>query len=284
MDSINIIKNRSEKSEAALYKSQYKNWRITQRESDAKYLILYKDFDIHLKDISSGALKLLLYYGFNGKNETGHSWHSIDTISKYFGVSSRSVNTWNKELEDRGLIARSNSNEKSKTTYLLPFCTNIIFINDKTKNSYVKKDMNDKSFIKVYGEKTAAFHFFQWRKNPDDDTKYDDPYNTLVIVYSKKYKSYVQNTAFIYPISTNEYNDYIDTKKFHDEIYIFDSNLDIPELDLRIQGIAVNSKFNIRTYQVLKDLVTQLMNPLVDLDEFYKINLIHKEETVDEKD
>lgn len=71
----------------------------------------------HLKD---GALKLYLYYALVANNETGESWHSIDTISKKLGATERSISNWNNQLEDLDLIYRTSTGKKSKATFVLP--------------------------------------------------------------------------------------------------------------------------------------------------------------------
>lgn len=71
----------------------------------------------YLKD---GAVKLYLYYAVAAKNETGESWHSIDTISQKLGATERSVGNWNRQLEELGLIYRTSNRRKSKATFVLP--------------------------------------------------------------------------------------------------------------------------------------------------------------------
>ena len=71
----------------------------------------------YLKD---GAIKLYLYYAAAAKNDTGESWHSIDTISQKLDVVGRSIGNWNRQLEDLGLILRISNGKKSKTTFVLP--------------------------------------------------------------------------------------------------------------------------------------------------------------------
>lgn len=80
---------------------------------DSKFI----SFLPYLKD---GAIKLYLYYAVAAKNETGESWHSIDTISQKLGATARSVGNWNHQLEDLGLIYRTSNRRKSKATFLLP--------------------------------------------------------------------------------------------------------------------------------------------------------------------
>lgn len=71
----------------------------------------------YLKD---GAVKLYLYYAAVAKNETGASWHSVDTISKKLDATERSIGNWNRQLENLGLIFRASSGKRSKTTFVLP--------------------------------------------------------------------------------------------------------------------------------------------------------------------
>ena len=74
------------KNEDYWYKEKYKEWKknMSKSQLSMNFFMLYKNFDEYLKEISSGALKLYLYYGFHSKNETGESWHSIETIRKIF--------------------------------------------------------------------------------------------------------------------------------------------------------------------------------------------------------
>ncbi len=70
--------------------------------------------------LNDGAVKLYLYYGVVAKNDTGESWHSIDTISQKLDATGRSIGNWNRQLEDLGLIYRTGNGRKSKTTFILP--------------------------------------------------------------------------------------------------------------------------------------------------------------------
>lgn len=77
-------------------------------------------FAAFLPYLKDGAVKLYLYYAFVANNETGESWHSIDTISKRLGATERSISNWNNQLEELGLIYRTSNGKKSKATFLLP--------------------------------------------------------------------------------------------------------------------------------------------------------------------
>ena len=71
----------------------------------------------HLKD---GAVKLYLYYANAANNETGESWHSIDTISQKLGATERSIGNWNNQLEDLGLIYRTSNGKKVRPLLFFP--------------------------------------------------------------------------------------------------------------------------------------------------------------------
>ncbi|KJF62421.1 hypothetical protein TZ54_15365 [Clostridioides difficile] len=146
-------------TEDNIYERQYKTWKsnLDKEILNGKFFILYKDFEKHLKDISSGALKLFLYYGFQSKNDTGLSYHSIERCSQYFGVSEKTINNWNKELLNRGLIYRkSKGNRLNKTTYLLPFSMNLMTI----KNSEIKSLSTNISFEEVFWKCYKSFSLF----------------------------------------------------------------------------------------------------------------------------
>ena len=73
-----------------------------------------------LPHLNDGAIKLYLYYVVAAKNDTGESWHSIDTISQKLDATGRSIGNWNRQLEDLGLIFRTSNRRKSKATFVLP--------------------------------------------------------------------------------------------------------------------------------------------------------------------
>jgi predicted transcriptional regulator len=115
-----------------------------------------------------------LYFAFAAHNEYGNSWHSIETIAKYFNTRTRTVNNWIKILIDKNLIYREQKGKRSHTTYLIPYSNTIIKhqlkrkFNEDNQNvldSFVKK-INQYEFL--YGAIVEVFHFFQWKT---DDKK-----------------------------------------------------------------------------------------------------------------
>lgn len=278
---IKLAKSQINKTINDFYIQQYSTWRnnLALKEFEAKFFILYKDFEIHLKDISPGALKLYLYYGFNARNETGILWHGIESISNYFDVSEKTINNWNKELLDRGLVAReSKNNRRNKTTYLLPFSLNLINLRDKNL-------INTPEFNSVYGSQSRAFHLFQWRKGNKDNKEYNEPYHSLILLYEKEFKkgSYKQYTAFHWSITDENENKLIDTDNVTTDIFVFKSDLEITNVNVAIEGIAVNTKLSLKLDTVLYNLVKELINEKTDLDAYKEVKLITKEGNASEK-
>lgn len=88
-----------------------KNFRFAKVDSN------FVSFLPYLKD---GAVKLYLYYAVAANNESGESWHSLDTISKKLSATERSISNWNNQLESMGLIFRTGNGKRSKATFILP--------------------------------------------------------------------------------------------------------------------------------------------------------------------
>jgi hypothetical protein len=102
---------------------QYKSWKKRLSVNNASFFMIYTDFkDEHLSSLSGGALKLYLYLGFHANNFTGECWHSIETISTFFGNDQRTVKKWFHELEEQKLIKRIQRGYKwVANTFLLPY-------------------------------------------------------------------------------------------------------------------------------------------------------------------
>lgn len=92
----------------------------TKSNKEFHFAKVDSNFVNFLPYLNDGAVRLYLYYAIFAKNETGESWHSMDTISKKLKTTERSINNWNHQLEDLGLIFRTNSGKRSKTTFVLP--------------------------------------------------------------------------------------------------------------------------------------------------------------------
>ncbi|MDU4935715.1 MAG: hypothetical protein E6X43_10405 [Peptostreptococcaceae bacterium] len=266
--------NESSNDKHSLMCEQYDAWRKNQDKNQlgSKFFILFKDFEDHLRDIPPGPLKLYLYYGFNSKNETGISWHSIDTIKDYFNVSEKTINNWNSELIRRGLIEReSKGNSRNKTTYLLPFSMNYIKEKDTSR-------LNNAAFKEVYGSLYKAYHLFQWRKNTQSE-EYNVPYNTYVLVYERIVENAKnQYTAFEVSIEDVYKNVEINESVVKGIILRFNSNIKLKDIgvdsDLPIQGIAVNTQHDLKKKKNIYELVKELIDVDTDLSQYEEVKLV----------
>lgn len=253
------------------YKEHYKQWKNNMDKSQvgANFFILYKEFEKYLKKISPGALKLYLFYGFSSNNENGVSWHGVDSICNYFGVSEKTINNWNKELISEGLIFRLNKdNKRNKITYLLPLSMTLITLND------LDVCMSD-SFQLVMGKLVKIFHLYQWRQNEDDSNKYDTPYHTSVLVFEKIINENESKfTSVEYPLDSNTYDTSkkINRDTISSDVLIFESDLSLVS-DVKAQGIAVNSKFNLKKKKVVYELIQELIDKNTNLDHYEIVNL-----------
>lgn len=104
------------------YRENYKAW----KESTMKFgffpvFLAFKDTYL-LKKLSGNAVKLYIYLGLMSGNMTGETWVSIESISKYFGKSKRTISNWVKELEQENLIVRMQMEYNGVShTYLQPY-------------------------------------------------------------------------------------------------------------------------------------------------------------------
>lgn len=277
-------------TEDNIFERQYKTWKsnMDKEKLNGKFFILYKDFEKHLKGISSGALKLFLYYGFHAKNDTGLSYHSIERCSQYFEVSEKTINNWNKELLSRGLIYRKSKGSKlNKTTYLLPFSMNLMTV----KSSEIQSLVTNPSFEDAFGKAVKAFHLFQFRRS-NNSKEYTVPYNTIVVVYEKVYTPITTNhsedktishfTAIEYKLKEDIYEGITFDDSLNDSINLFDTNVafneHIPNLDIEVQGIAVKTNINIDTSfnENIKNmhwLINELIDEDTDFDAYKTISI-----------
>lgn len=102
----------------------YGKWRKEKKDSKAGFFVVYNDLFIggKLRDIKGNALKLFIYLGIHANNESGECWHSVEKISSYFGMDTRTVNRALKDLEDIGLIVRIQKGFKRvANTFLKPY-------------------------------------------------------------------------------------------------------------------------------------------------------------------
>ncbi|MDP9729509.1 helix-turn-helix domain-containing protein [Alicyclobacillus sp. TC] len=119
-----------------------------------------------MKTLDSRPLRLYLYFGFAANNKLGHSWPSIETIAKYFGKQTRTIDYWIQQLVEAGLVYRERDTQKSSTTYLVPYGDTFM----RQRLSRVFEEDNQDIFDNlidvieqrraVYGSIVGVFHLF----------------------------------------------------------------------------------------------------------------------------
>lgn len=114
----------SNKQKSEIYKTNFKYWKEDNLKQQKGFFIVFNDFETKniLTKISGNALKLYIFIGIHSNNSTGESWYSIESISKYFNKSPRTISYWLRELEKANLIRRMQLNiNQSSHTYLQPY-------------------------------------------------------------------------------------------------------------------------------------------------------------------
>lgn len=104
------------------HRAEYSEWRDELQEINKPFFMLPNDFKhLFLKDLSGGGLKLYLFLGFHAKYQTGESWYTVEQVATFFEKDPRTVSTWFKELEDKGLIFREQKGYMMRAnTFLQP--------------------------------------------------------------------------------------------------------------------------------------------------------------------
>lgn len=246
------------------YKDNYKKWRKHKKYSKGTFFAIYKDLYGLLGKISNGALKLYIYYGFASKNETGDSWHAVSTVAKELDVVPRTIDKWNKELEELGLIKRIATGKKSKTVFLLPISDYILNFNNLIKiNEWLLSD----TFETLYGAPKYAFKFIQAISS--QEVKYKCYH---VLVSEKKYgkinkrcvifKAITEIDGMIPDIDFEELSDSICKLETND-------NIESINIDLHIEHWFVDSKIiKLDNDKKLIDFIHDFMDSEVDKEAY----------------
>jgi predicted transcriptional regulator len=151
-------------------KEYHMAWRKTNSQSNAPFVPIFNSFrEAHLATLEPGALRLYLFFAFAANNQYGNSWHSIESIAKFFNTQTRTVNNWIKILVEKNLIYREQNGKKTHTTYLIPYSNTII--KHQLKKNFRKDDQSVmdtfinkiKGYEFLYGAIMGVFHFFQWK-------------------------------------------------------------------------------------------------------------------------
>lgn len=268
--------------ESSFLKNHHSLWRKDLKDRNENFFMLYKDFANFLPELTTGALKLYLFYGFNAKNETGESWYSIDTIAEKLGTTSRSINTWNAELESLGLIYRVSENRSSKVTYLVPYTSQIIF-SDVNVEKFMNDYRNNPNITKFIGEINQIYHVFQWRKNKAVTEKdvYDKPLNLLSIELLKTYdfnnsKDNTKRTYMVFDLSKySQFDGEIEDEYMSGSTPIFTFEETYKDKSLKgfkVKGVVVNTKVDLLDKKQLK-LVLDELDDSADLQYYTKVKM-----------
>ena len=258
-------------NEVDIYKNNWQCWKKFNEKSKRIFFPVYKEFEeSHLKELNGGACKLYILLGLKSR-PTGESWYSIKKMADYFAVSTRTIDNWLQELEDRGLIYRERHGA-STTTYLVPYSLNIIEIKPASDISLeealtilLTKASNE---IQIVGGIYRIFHLFQWHQGSDIKC-----IQAVVIITHKKYKNCEPiSHAYLYcinedspPLSINE-TELTRVKRF-------DSPLNKPQLT--VYGIALNEEHDFNQLVNQRDAIYQLYHaPLDVLNSFPKVDYI----------
>lgn len=241
----------------------YELWKKSLKEDDNGFFMLYKNFEKFLPELTTGALKLYLFYGFSSKNITGESWYSIDSLAKNLDTTARSINTWNTELEQAGLIYRSSGSKSSKITYLLPY-SDYTFHSSENIKEFVAKYKTSTFMQKKLGDISTIYHFYQWRRG-DNPEVYDKSLNLLVLEFMREYKFNKSHridrryTRAVFNLTElNKFQFDIKQQYMNKDtpILLFDTPIKI-DLEEKIKGIVVNPKYNLLTNTTLNEILNQ---------------------------
>lgn len=125
----------TKKKLAKLDRENYNRWKKANLKSSG-YFVVFSGFQSngYLKKISGNALKLYIYIGIHSDNLTGESYHSVETIAKYFGKTERTIYNWLNELVDAHLIRRAQLQFNGPShTFLQPYNAESKKITQKTE-------------------------------------------------------------------------------------------------------------------------------------------------------
>lgn len=101
----------------------HETWKQKSLKSQG-YFVVFNSFleEGYLRNLSGGAVKLFIYLGIVSKNNSGESFHSVESMAKYFGVSKKTIYSWINELEEASLLTRMQLDINAVShTFLRPY-------------------------------------------------------------------------------------------------------------------------------------------------------------------
>jgi hypothetical protein len=250
------------------FRNLHAAWRDTNKNAGVPFYALYEGFKLKelLTDLDAGALRLYLYFGYAANNTYGDSWYSIETIAKYFGKQTRTIDHWIKELVDRELIYRARDDKKSTTTFLIPYSDTLIKIKPAKKHDEDNQGLFDDLVAsirrqeKVYGKIVSIYHLYHWGIGKNSKPVSLGAANFIFIITHRPKNDVLIGHIYQLKKSTNYGISEIDVK----ESATFDSPFIYG--DKFVTGIAVRHTYRLKSRENY-DTWINLMRDLVRSDE-----------------
>lgn len=255
----------------------YEQWREFSKESKENFYILPSGLKKYLSFFDGKALNLYLYYCLHSKNETGESWHSTKKCADSLNVTERSINNWNKILEEIGLIKRTSTDKLSKSTFLLPISDFIVFEKRLSVDEFLKDYFKSEYQRDLVGELVSIFNLYQWRKNMESN-EYTDKYNVMCLVFERNHSPSKADVSFrvrkFVFISENLIDQTLKTvaNDIKDDVYRIEDKNIILEIfressitisnDVTVENMIINTKYNLKDFH--KGRILELLNHLCD--------------------
>lgn len=262
--------------------AEYKGWREFRKESRDSFFIIPTELSEYLPVIDTRAINLYLYYCFRANNETGLSWPSVDRAAEDLNVSARSINNWNSELEDLGLILRISEKKSSKTTYLLPISDYYYIEKYLTPKEYMEK-----SEYEIDGHLKYVFHFNQWQKKDPKSNSYNDPFNIIALVYERSHEKHnldnvtnftVTKTILFENIDDDWKTFRVDTKTadFTEDVYKVEPSISFDDFSVPGKSLAINTKINLQkeNSKSIVELINKLTYSFNELDNLPSVHQV----------
>lgn len=240
----------------------YKQWREFNKGVGDNFYILPSGIKEYLPYFDGKAMNLYLYYCLHSSNTTGESWHSTKKCAEELRVTERSINNWNKILENIGLVVRTKNNKKSTSTFLLPISNYVVGNYEDNAIDYLKKYKASQQLKDIDGKLVSVYNLFQFRKNKDTNN-YDDPYNVLCFIFERTHTYEKEGLDFtvkkhilIHEGFIQQEVDFVVNDVVDDAYRINNARIDVKkefapaelglESEVIYENFAINSKINLK--------------------------------------
>lgn len=266
-------------STVELAKNNYKNWRLLLKKkgenkkdtSVEPFIILNNNLEKFLPYLSTGSIRLYLFYCFKANNATSESWYSVDKIAKELHVTSRSVDNWNAELTTLNLIYRGSANHSSTSTIILPL-SNFSIIDHQFD---LKNHLSNPQYNEVDGTLEYVFHIFQWRKKNTKAKSFSAPYHLIVHCFTREItdsdgsmihkisKFFISEDKSLNKVTLDENSEAFKTDN---DIFLFKPRIENMTKNVKTKGIALSTHYDLRNELQLNDILTELVESASSLE------------------